>query len=239
MRKQVISNEPKNYDWIVFLVGILGVLVFWAVIGIILSKTNQDFLVPLTTIILATITVLATLQNEIREWWYRPKLFLTCGIDNGSYKVGNEEDFYLRIKVRNFGRGVAKNCYVKMINVLDQTGKVVIADPINFRWASTHEENKEIAPFGTREYFDLFAIGTTNHAGYPKDRKIMVLLAVLGKRFLEVGDKDYFINLSLHSHNQVKYYTIRIHNNEDPRKIKVSDVTNKNIHFRNGIELRN
>lgn len=65
----------------------------------------------------------------------------------------------------------------------------------------------------------------------------MVLLAILGKRFLELGNKDYFINLSLHSNNQVKMYTIRIRNNEDPSKIKVENVTGKNLCFKNGVEI--
>ena len=238
MRNKIISNEPKDYDKLILLIGALTILVFWGILGVLLSRTNEAFLVPLTTLILASVTVLATLQNEIRNWWYRPKLSLICGMDKGSYKVGNEEDFYIRVKVRNFGRGRAKNCYVKLINVIDPKGNVVIGDPINFRWASTHQENKDIAPFGTREFFDLFAIGKTNHAGYPKDRKIMVLLATLGKRFLEVGGSDYFVNLTLHSENQVKFYCIRICNNSDPQKIKVKDVTNMNLHFKNGIELR-
>ncbi len=161
MKEKTISNKPKDYDLIIIIMGILIILFLWSILGLLLSRVDQKFLIPLTTLILATITVFTALQNEIRAWWNRPKLSLICGMDKGSYKVGTEEDFYIRIKVRNFGRGVANGCYVKLINVTDSTGKMIIADPINFRWASTHQENKEIAPFGTREYFDLFAIGKT------------------------------------------------------------------------------
>ena len=111
-----------------------------------------------------------------------------------------------------------------MINIIDSKRKEISRDSMKMRWESDHLENREIGAGGTREFLDFILISEG------KDK-----IHVIGKgfRLLDLGGLDYFVNLSVHSQNQIQKHLVKIHNGKSQNDLKLSDVTDKKLNLNN------
>ena len=141
-------------------------------------------------VILAVITLLAVSVALFRQWFWnlvnKPKV---------GFKIGNKEPhriqgkmsngkpiWYFRLELKNIGKTVAKNCYIKINSVLSEDGRPIeYFEPDTLKWSNAprdmgyrinpikdindvdknqltpiFRESKDISPNGGWEFCDLF-----------------------------------------------------------------------------------
>lgn len=197
---KVISEEPKDNDKTILFITIFLLLIIWYFIGFMLYKTGQSVATPLFTLILATVTVIATFQNEIKNWWKKPKIKLIPHAEHSIKKTMGM--WFFRIKVRNFGRGSAKNSQIKLTQVFDMNTYRSITDQINLGWSGVineagyekHLEKKDLHSHG-RDFFDLFIIERVlkNKYKLPLENLIGLELEKFKKIFGKMPFEEKFI----------------------------------------------
>lgn len=242
---KVIGNEPKDNDWSVLIISIVMILIAWVVLGLTLYLTKQEIAQSLATIILATITLIAVFYVPIKNWWERPKFGIFFGTKE-PFVIENGKMRYTRAKIRNFGRGSAKECFVRVNQILKaDNGDVAIGDlPINLKWSSApknkitevFEEKKEIPSNGGRAFVDILTLENTLSknmdkgaaAEYLRKPYELYLLGNLGeKRHLDLEAPDLF-GVRGHLDLKVSDYLlfITIHSKNDYSKSFVLDIKN-------------
>ena len=109
------------------------------------------------------IAALLTLGGrEIVTWWKRPRfevdftdkpIFLRERTDSGW------ESYWLRARVTNAGRSVAKGCNGRITKFMDDAGKLIDRDPLTLHWIKTpweHEPYRAVDLRGGEErYLDI------------------------------------------------------------------------------------
>jgi len=237
---KTMGNKPKDKDGYILIISILMILNFWVILGLTLHLIGQEIAQSLATIILATITLIAIFYVPIKHWWKRPKFGIFFGT-NEPFVIKNRKMTYIRAKIRNFGRGSAKECFVRVTQVLKgDKGEIAIGDlPINFKWSSApinkitgvFEEKREIPSNGGRAFVDVLTIEdklpenmTLEKAGeYLKKPYEIYLLGNLGeKRYLDLGKPDYLFFITIHTKNDYsKSFVLYISNAQESEKIRI------------------
>ena len=180
-----ISKPRMRYAYIFFALAVVMIFFFWLGWHIAPSLPPEEAALSETTgqnggnwpFVMAGIgtlalAVVAFYIEIIRPWWNRPKFSLK--FDNkepycreATVKLENMEPpynvtlaYYIRIRVANIGKSVAKRCVAKLAEVADDSGKTSSGyDPWALHWVGTdwHE-----VPFSAidlnqneYEYFDV------------------------------------------------------------------------------------
>jgi len=214
----------KYSDYLIVTLVIISVLLFWSWIYFNIREISAAF----ATIILATITVFAIFHTQIINWWNRPKFEIACG-NKYPFVVENNMIKFFRVKIRNFGRGPAEECYVRLEQVFRLDNHSSITDSINLKWAGAPEdkmfgvykETKVIPGKEGRDFFDVFVIEPKLKDDYKAfleatqsnyEKKILhheliepgkYVMYIKGSRketrSLEFGGPDYLIYITIHS----------------------------------------
>ena len=113
-------------------------------------KMSSDAIIWIAvgSIATACIVILNTYLLFFRPWWQKPKFTLDfemvhpyCGdATSGGFFGGIESraTFWLRVRVENTGRSIAKTCLVKLIKIMDRDGNPVKPfDPTRLHWVAT------------------------------------------------------------------------------------------------------
>jgi len=205
---------------------------------------NPQWITAIATSVLAFLTfitiIIALFKEDILHYFHRPKIETIISNQNPFVIYGNrEKDLkYFRVKIKNIGKTVAKNCHLRLIVVYPwQNSRPVISDPVTLKWAgspldsrylipanrptinvnlkSIFKEKRDIPPFGGWEFCDLFKITKGGHV-------INFISSQEENRFLKRGNKNYLVYVNIIGDNfKPKIFSFIIKNNEDWDKISI------------------
>ena len=121
--------------------------------------------------------IVAVFAEPLRQWIYSPKLKLSFEANNDDYRsftTMRKTDgsltthaYYIRIKVENISRHIAKSCRAHLTNIEIQNDNgqfepTIYADSLPLLW-SCRNEGEELTPadlpFGVRQFIDVIATG--------------------------------------------------------------------------------
>ena len=233
---------------------------------IVLSiKSGANWAVAGGTFLVAITSIAISLKNIIKEYSERPIINISV---NKTFPhtliVGNTT--YLRVKIKNNGKTVAKNCYVNLLQVLRMDKFNSVAEPITLKWAGApldsrylnekaslrtkndiypdsyyhvHQEKMNIPPedykFVDLVKFSNMVNNNTIIINPNKVRNINIIGFTGDVRDISLSeDKDGKINYLVYisivgdNFNAIKKQ-IYIHNNKNPDKIYLEDLTRKKV----------
>ncbi|MFH1889440.1 MAG: hypothetical protein ABIJ58_00990 [Nanoarchaeota archaeon] len=168
--------------------------------------------------VLTIVTLLAVLVALFGKtfWDWRNKPVIKVGFGNNKpYVIDFYSDITLRLfrlKIVNQGKIVAKNCRVRIISVVTESGNTkdcLIDEPDILKWSGVpkdtryqvqgtyglipiDKENKDITPEGWWEFLDLFEIGS---------REKRITFSSSGRRDFLVENERYFATIEISGDN--------------------------------------
>ncbi len=154
---------------------------------------------------LAIITLLAVLvalfSRTFWKWWNRPKI--KFGLRDGKPHIITQIETplqhlkYFRIRVKNYGRTTAKNCYIKLLSVTKIDSETNLIESDKLKWSSAPTDSRysipretaNIFPSGGWEFCDLFMLDST--------RLVEIYFATLGGNRKVPITQEYFITIEI------------------------------------------
>lgn len=100
--------------------------------------------------------------SVIRQALRRPNLVIEPDTDTALFDEEKGARTYLRLKVTNAGKSVAKNCVGRLVQLASQEGEPIRYDPLYFFWARQDDEVVDFAPVniyaGDSEFLDIAGV---------------------------------------------------------------------------------
>jgi hypothetical protein len=81
--------------------------------------------------------VITSYISIIRPWWIKPKFDVKFNKEDCREADIPNDSYWLRVKVTNTGRSVAKRCFGKIVKFIDNSGERKDLDPVMLHWIGT------------------------------------------------------------------------------------------------------
>jgi len=198
---------------------------------------NPEWITAIATSILALFTFIAVLvalfKEEFLYHFKKPQIEIIIGDQKSPFVVYSGDNIYHRVKVKNSGKTLAKNCHLRLIVVYPYgDSNPIISEPATLKWAGspldsrylietgdtpypTFREKRDIPPFDGWELCDI--IRTTR-----KGRDIIFNSSQQENRPIEKKNQDYLVYLNILGDNfKPKVFSFIVKNNLDWKKIKI------------------
>jgi hypothetical protein len=197
----------------------------------------------ITAIATSLAVIVALFKEDILFCFNKPKIEFILGNKDPFVVYGNKEKDlkYFRIKIKNKGKTIAKNCSVRLIVVYPyENFNPAISDPVTLKWSASPLDNRylipqnppmithtlkpifrekiDIAPFDGWELCDLFKI--------TKTRKTINFISVQDEnRNMKITGKDYLVYIRISGDNfKSETFKFLVKDNQDWDKISVENI---------------
>lgn len=188
------------------------------IIQIINSAKSATLLEWVTAIGTVGIGIIALFNERIQKYFNRPKIEIRFGDQSPFVEYSSDRKTkYIKLKVINNGKTLAKNCYLKLIRVYSLLNSMDdVSDPVTLKWSNSpvdsryliqnednlgsaqslipsYKEKKDIPPNSAWELCDLLRSD--------KDGDVVEFLSNLNEyRYIE-RISDYFIWIYIYGDN--------------------------------------
>jgi hypothetical protein len=153
------SSRPNPIlAYIFFALSMLIVALFLFLWHIVLRRSGQEVaaiasqnLSPLWLSAIGTLSlaVITSYISIIRPWWIKPKFDVEFNKEDCRKADMPQNSYWLRVKVTNTGRSVAKRCFGKIVKFIDNSGERKDLDPVMLHWIGTTWGYPPYPPFFT------------------------------------------------------------------------------------------
>jgi len=197
----------------------------------------------ITAIATSLAVIVALFKEDILFYFNKPKIEFILGNKDPFVVYGNKQKDlkYFRIKIKNKGKTIAKNCSIRLI-VVYPYGEFNpdVSDPVILKWSASPLDNRyliptdppmithtlkpifrekiDLAPFEGWELCDLFRI--------TKAGKTINFISVQDEnRNVKILGKDYLVSIRISGDNfKPKIFSFLIKDNQDWDKISVGNI---------------
>jgi hypothetical protein len=178
---------------------IIGSVVIIVLVSIPLITQSVDNVPTYLAGLAAVVTSWISLYfSVVRQTLRRPNLKTEPDVETALFDKKEGKKTYLRLKITNTGKSVAKNCVGRLVQLVDEDGKSIRYDPLYFFWARQDDELVDFAPVniyaGDSEYLDI--------AGIRHKEKIVKFRISSRKQPLPLGKvfplKSYFVKVAIY-----------------------------------------
>ena len=115
--------------------------------------------VQIVSVVVTLLAILVALfKDSFLRWWNKPILKIEYKNEEPFHRVILHSRSYVRLRIKNVGRSVAKACKGRLVAIADQelNNLSPVFDPTTLGWVEHYEERKiDINAGGEFEYLDL------------------------------------------------------------------------------------
>lgn len=193
---------------------------------------NWEVIVPITLSIIAII--FSALKDFILPMFFKPRLEISYGqkwpykrqvniVDTGSNQ--RVLGFFYRFKIKNVGRGTAKNCRCQIYSIKSKEGNELNLDGFPVRWASRPDSKERLnISQGESEFIDLASTRINSIGYFYFEPYHNVPIGMDGQITLN----DYILRIIISGDNFKPYFaTFRI--NGQPKEKHILEITLESV----------
>lgn len=180
--------------------------------GLRIQDSPFQILTTLGTLGAVFVALFATFWPNIVACWKRPKLVFKFGndepfcrrvpniLDPKTGKVSRLNSYYVRLRVKNTGLSIARNCEGKLVVIAHKDLKTLLQDfdPVVLRWVGNYNSSG-LLDINSQEYEYLDVFSTNEKS----DRLHIAAIDYSIPRGITMDPQrdDYFVLITIHSEN--------------------------------------
>ena len=196
--------------------------VFLAALETSAGESLSGWITAIGTLLAVIAAVILSVTPQILAFLTRPK-FQVDFKNEEPYCRTTMEGYWIRLRVINSGKSVAKNCEGKMVRIIDAPTKQERKDfdPIVLRWVGSTTDKPIDINSNEDEYLDIIQTNALI------EKQFIIRAAGVEKDPMGINlhppRKDYFLHVELYGANvRPKFVEIELRDAKDDDKIRVS-----------------
>jgi hypothetical protein len=185
-------------------------------------ETLPSWIVAIGSLLAVITAIVLAVAPQISRYWNRP-IFKVDFKNEEPYCRNTMEGYWIRLRVVNAGKSVAKSCEGKMVRIIDASTKQERKDfdPIVLRWVGSTTDMPIDINKNEDEYLDIIQTNALF------EKQFLIRVAGAEKNITGINlhppRGDYFIHIELYGANvEPKFVEVELRDAKPDDKIRVS-----------------